>query len=38
MFEDVKVEQDMGRPALREEVGQDTMLNKVVKVDLIEEG
>lgn len=33
-----KIEQDMGVSVLREKVGQDAILNKVVRVDLIEEG
>jgi len=32
-----KVEQGMGVSALREEVGQDAILNKVVRVYFIEE-
>lgn len=42
MFEDVKYygksRAGYGELALREEVGWDAILNKVVRVDLIEEG
>lgn len=33
-----KTEQGMGESVLREEVGQDAILSKAVRVDLIEEG